>query len=117
MEQKPQWDKLVPIPYIFDTKGYIAHLKTILGSGNPRFAKHDANINAVIAMYENGYEGGKKIFLIEGKQVGSLEEALLTRDQSGLRLVQCPSLCFECFLTAGIERNRPPGYSEGQVPI
>lgn len=76
MEQKPQWDKLVPIPYVFDTKGRIAHLKTTLGSNNPRFAKQVANINAVIAMYENGYDGSKKIFLIEGREVGSLQEAL-----------------------------------------
>ena len=77
MEQKPQWDKLVPIPYLFDTEGRIDHLKTILGSNNPKFAKQVANINAVIAMYENGYDGSKKIFLIEGKEVGSLQEALL----------------------------------------
>lgn len=77
MEQKPQWDKLVPIPYVFDTKGHIAYLKTLLGSSNPRYAKHDANLNAAIALYKNGYDGSKKIYLIDGKQVGSLEEALL----------------------------------------
>ena len=77
MEQKPQLHKLVPIPYVFDTKGHIAYLKTILSSNNPRYAKQNANINAVIALYENGYDGSKKIYLIDGKQVGSLEEALL----------------------------------------
>lgn len=77
MEQRPQLDKLVPIPYVSDTKERIAILQSILGSNEPGFAKQGANINAVIALYENGYDGSKKIYLIDGKQVGSLEEALL----------------------------------------
>lgn len=48
-----------------------------MGSSNPRYAKHDANIIAAIVLYENGYDGSKKIYLIDAKQVGSLEEALL----------------------------------------
>lgn len=72
METKP----LIPIPYVFDTKAHIAHLRTILDSDDPGYAQQGANINAVIAMYENGYDGREKIYLIEGKQVGSLEEAL-----------------------------------------
>lgn len=68
---------LVPIPYVFDIQGHIANFKTILGSNNPRFAKQVANINTVISMYENGYNGSKKIFLIKGKEVGSLQKALL----------------------------------------
>ena len=39
--------------------------------------KQVANINAVIAIYENKYDRTKKIFLIEGKEVDSLQEALL----------------------------------------
>lgn len=77
MEQKPQWDKSVPILYVFDTKRCIAHLKTILGSNISRLIKQVANINAVITIYENRYDGTKKIFLIEGKEVDSLQEALL----------------------------------------
>lgn len=77
MEQKPQSNKLARHPYVIDPKERIAHLQSLLDSSKPCYAKQGANINAAIALWENGYDGSKKIHLIDGKQIGSLEEALL----------------------------------------
>ena len=35
-----------------------------------------ANMKAAIMLYENGFDGTTKIYLVDGKQVDSLEEAL-----------------------------------------
>lgn len=37
----------------------------------------EVNVKAAVVLYENGYDGSTKIYLVNGKQVGSLEEALL----------------------------------------
>lgn len=67
MDQKPQWDQLVPISYVPDIKGHIDYLKSLLGSINPRYARHEVNVKAAIALYENGYDGSTKIYLVNGK--------------------------------------------------
>ena len=80
MDQKPQWDQLVPIPYVPDINDQITYLKSLLDSTDPRCEMQKANIKAAIVLYENGFDGLKEIYLIDGKQVDSLEAALLYKE-------------------------------------
>lgn len=38
---------------------------------------YEVNVKAAIVLYENDYDGSTKIYLVNWKQIGSLEEALL----------------------------------------
>lgn len=38
------------------------------------------NIKAAIGFYENGFDGTTTIYLVNGKQVNSLDDALLHKD-------------------------------------
>lgn len=67
MEQKPQFDKPARHPYGIDPKERIAKLQSLVGTSKPGYKKHGANINAAIALWENGYDRSKKIYLIDGK--------------------------------------------------
>ncbi len=64
MDQKPQWDQPVPIPYVPDIK---EHIKSLLGLTNPRYAMCEVNVKAAVVLYENGYDGSTKIYLVNGK--------------------------------------------------
>lgn len=55
MDQTPQWDQLVPIPYVPDINEQINLSQSLLDSTDPRYEMHQANIEAAIVLYENGF--------------------------------------------------------------
>ena len=59
----------------------------------------------------------RKSFLLKAKRLTLYKRLYWMKDQSGLRLVQCSSLFFEFFLTAGIEKTMPSIYSKDHVPV
>lgn len=67
MDQKPQWDRLVPIPYVPDINEQMTYLKSVLDSTDPRYGMQKANIKAAIMLCENGFDGTTKIYLVDGE--------------------------------------------------
>lgn len=73
MDQTPQWNQLVPIPYVPNINEQIIYLKSVLDSTDPRYEMQQAKIKAAIVLYKNDFDGTKEIYLINGKQVDSVK--------------------------------------------
>lgn len=114
----PKWDQLVPIPYVPDTKERIIFLTSLLDIKNPKYEKcHQANIKAAIGFYETGFDGIATIYIVDGRKVNSLKEALLNKEPVWIEVGAMQSLLFECVLTAGIGWTAPPISSEGDISV